>query len=425
MVGGMAQRASRGDRPGPRPAGELAAGPEHAAGPAAGPEIAGLLAHADAGARAAAVLELQRVVGNAGAGRLVARQPADAGGGGGGAGGAAADPLQQALQELRDSTELVDRNTAELIDGGRLTALYLEDLRTDPDSDALLDGWGIDKTAFVVRLSPAGERMVVQKNAIGTVYQEGGKSYIFVGKTLSVASMKATLVHESNHAMRLHEAGHTDAADSIERYADEFQAYWVDPDFRGEADLDKRAANIKAHLLRDYPALKARYDTDADFKAAVDAHTRPDANVLNSARWRAIEEAVAGWGTDESAIYAAIQAMSPEERAIARTDPNLMALLRGDLSGDELQRALLLLEGAGEATLQAIDAMSGLGTDEDALFRALGSMGTHEKLIVRRNAWFMGYLRDDLTDDEYARAMELLDVPVGDFPMPTRPERMA
>ena len=58
-------------------------------------------------------------------------------------------------------------------------------------------------------------------------------------------------------------------------------------------DLDDRAAQIRAHLLRDYPAIKGRYDTDAAFKAKVDGYTRPDANVLNSERWRRVQEAAA------------------------------------------------------------------------------------------------------------------------------------
>jgi hypothetical protein len=89
-----------------------------------------------------------------------------------------------------------------------------------------------------------------------------------------------------------------------------------------------------------------RYDSDADFKTQVDGYTRPDANVLNSQRWRRVEEAAAGWGTDESAIFTAIGEMSAEEKEAARNDSNFMAIIRSELSGEELDRALALL-GAG------------------------------------------------------------------------------
>jgi hypothetical protein len=382
----------------------------------------GALAGADAGARAAAVLGLQGRVANSGLSRLIARQGDHPEGGGTPA--RTGDEIQDALQELRDSGELIDRNTAERVDSGAMSVMYLGDLETDPESDALLDGWGFDKTQFVVRLSPAGARMVVQTNAQGTLYkEEDGTTWLFVARGVGVARMRTILVHETNHAMRLDE-GSTEAADSFERYQDEFQAYWV-AEFREVADLDDRASQIRAHILRDYPAVRGRYDTDEDFKALVDAYTRPDANVLNSERWRRIEEAAGGLGTDEAAIFAAIQAMSPEEREAARGDPNFMSLLRDELSGEDLERALLLLDGVTELTNQALDAMSGLGTDEDALFGALQAMSTDEKLVLRRNAGFMARLHDDLSGDELQRALELLEVPMGDYPVMTREEKMA
>jgi hypothetical protein len=380
------------------------------------------LALADTGARAAIVLGLQGRVANSGLSRVLARQ-GDHADGGGGPPAATGDEIQDALQELRDSGDLIDRNTAERVDSGALKVMYLDDLRTDPDNDALLEGWGYDKTQFVVRLSPAGAQMVVQTNAQGTLYtEEDGTIWLFVAKGVGVPRMRTILVHETNHAMRLHDG--SDAADSFERYQDEFQAYWVS-EFREVEDLDDRAAQIRAHLLRDYPAIKARYETDEDFKAQVDAYTRPDANVLNSERWRRIEEAAAGLGTDEAAIFAAIRAMSPEEREAAKGDPNFMALLRDELSGEDLARALMLLDGATELTAQALDAMSGLGTDEDALFAALQAMGTDEKLLLRRNADFMARLHDDLSGDELQRALELLEVPMGDFPVMAGEDQMA
>jgi len=264
--------------------------------------------------------------------------------------------------------------------------------------------------------------MVVQQNAQGTLTRDGDQQILIAARGVGVARMRSILVHETNHALRLEDG--TEDADSFARFQDEFQAYWV-AEFRGVADLDDRARQIREHILRDYPSLRARYDTDEDFKRQVDGYSRPDANVLNSARWRRIEEAAAGLGTDEDAIFEAIRSMPPEERAAVKSDPNFMGLLRDELSGEDLQRALLLLDGATEHTSAAIDAMSGLGTDEDALFAALEAMSTDEKLILSRNAWFMERIRDDLSGDELERALRLLQVPRGDFPVPSGATRMA
>jgi hypothetical protein len=265
-----------------------------------------------------------------------------------------------------------------------------------------------------VRLHPATkERMVIQTNADGT--QSG--NHIFIARSASVDRARTILIHEVNHAMRLHEGGHTDAANSFERYQDEFQAYWV-ADFRNVADLDERARQIRTHVLGSYPSLRARYDTDEDFKKLVDGYTRPDANVLNSPRWQAVEKAVQGLGTDEEAVYAAIRQMSAEERSAVLADPNFMDLLRGDLSGDALQKAIFLLEGFSDDVIAALDAMSGAGTDEDALFAAIERMSPIERDRLRNNQFFMQRVNDgELTADELERLMRML-APVGDFPAP-------
>lgn len=303
---------------------------------------------ATGGTPAPAPTELQRrlLAGNAAFARYAARQPAPPTPAQAPAPAPAAakgDVVQDALTELRASADATDRNTAKAIDAGTMTVRYLEDLKVDPDSDALLDGWGFDKTQLIVRLCPNGERRVIQRNAEGSAHDDCGKAWLFVAKSVSVARMRQLLVHETNHAMRLNE-GPRPTADSFERYKDEFQAYWI-AEFRGVADLDARARQICQHILKDYAALGARYKTDKDFKALVDGHKRPDGNVLNSANWRAAEEAMAGWGTDETKLFAALSAMDPAERALVKANTTFMQKLRDDLSGDELARALKILDG--------------------------------------------------------------------------------
>lgn len=253
------------------------------------------------------------------------------------------DVVRDALTELRASSEAIDRNTAAAIDGGALRVRYLADVQTDPDSDALLAGWGYDKTKLVVKVCPDGERRVIPLNAEGTAHSHGSHSYLFVARGVSVARMRQLLVHETNHALRL-EDGPRPAAESFERYKDEFQAYWV-AEYRGVADLDARARQIRAHILRDYAPIAARYGTDTAFKALVDGHTRPDGNVLNSPNWRAAEEALAGTGTDETKLFAALNAMNAAEKALVRANADFMQRMRTKLSGDSLTRATTILGG--------------------------------------------------------------------------------
>jgi hypothetical protein len=319
---------------------------------------------------------------------------------------ATGDVLQDALAELRASREQIDRNTSQAIDAGALSVRYLDDIATDPDSDALLTGWGFDKTQYIVKQCPNGEQLVLQRNFQGTAHDDCGTEWLFVSKAVSVARMRQILVHETNHAMRLEE-GPKPTADSFARYKDEFQAYWV-AEYRGVADLDVRATQVRAHILRDYVEIKARYATDAAFKTLVDGYSRPDGNVLNSLRVLAVEQAIAGWGTDEEGLFDAIRAMNASERAAVLADGNLMGRIRDDLSGDDLLRAELLVAGASTHTETAIAAMNGFGTDEQGLFAALSAMDPAERALVRGSAAFVARLHDDLSGDDLARALTLI-----------------
>jgi hypothetical protein len=245
------------------------------------------------------------------------------------------DPIGDTLVLLRYGESLLERNTAENIDSGKLKAHYMEDCATDPKSDELLKSWKMDPKVYVVLIHPdTKEQMIIQLNAIG--FRSGGA--IFVKRSQSIQSVRSTLVHETNHALEPDSISKAEAA-SFERYKDEFQAYWVDPDYAGVTDPDKRAAEIKAHILADYPQLKASYDADEDFKKKVDGHTRPSGNLINSARWAAIEQAVETAPVDAKVIVDNITAMSAEERAFVRADPNFSAMLGRGLGGAALKSA--------------------------------------------------------------------------------------
>ncbi|HEY6141020.1 MAG TPA: DUF4157 domain-containing protein [Thermoanaerobaculia bacterium] len=137
---------------------------------------------------------------------------------------------------------------------------------------------------------------------------------------------------------------------------------------------------------------------------------------------RALREAMEGAGTRESEIMAILTGRPPAElpaiRAAYQTlyGEVLVDRLKEELSGADLAQALQLeatglLEPADEIHV----AVSGLGTDEERLFAVLEEIkakGTIEATIDSYKAKGFGDMlwdiRDDLSGDELARAMELL-----------------
>ncbi|MEW5958058.1 MAG: hypothetical protein AB1801_10065 [Chloroflexota bacterium] len=185
-----------------------------------------------------------------------------------------AGPIQNATALLAGSEHEVDRNTAQRLLNGDTTAYYMEDLSQPPNVNDLVTGYGLDPTVFTIYLEPPGNtaHMIVQTNAQG--FRRRGTSKIFGLRSLSLSRWQTVLVHETNHARN------PDPTTPVERYKSEFRAYWV-AEYRGVADLDQRAREIKTHILRDYPQIKAPYDSNRAVKRAIDAHTRPEGNVTN------------------------------------------------------------------------------------------------------------------------------------------------
>jgi hypothetical protein len=160
----------------------------------------------------------------------------------------------------------------------------------------------------------------------------------------------------------------------------------------------------------------------------------PDAAEL----YRAMHGGLTGLGTDEDAIYRIIEGKTgPEIQQLrdaynAHYGRNLDADLRSELDDDEFARvspylnlptgpdtsaatnqaALAAKHQAAAAALR--QAMAGLMTDEDTIYRVLGDQ-TLDPAALRAEyqRQFPGRdldvdLRDDLDDDEYARAQALL-----------------
>lgn len=184
-----------------------------------------------------------------------------------------AGKIRDATGLLMLSTEAVDRNTAQLLVNGGVTAYYIDDLSQPPNVDQVVTGYGRDPADWTLYYQPNSKQMVwVQKNAQG--FRIHGQSNIFGFKNLTIDRWKTLLVHETNHARN------PDPTTPLENYKSEFRAYWV-AEYRVVADLDERARQIKTHVLNDYPEIKAAYDADEAVRNAINAHTRPDENITN------------------------------------------------------------------------------------------------------------------------------------------------
>ncbi len=142
-----------------------------------------------------------------------------------------------------------------------------------------------------------------------------------------------------------------------------------------------------------------------------------------------LKEAMDGWGTDEDAIYAALAGRSqPEVDSIALayqrlTNRALQADLQDELSGDELARvrnvsSRMAADPAAQAwaiAVQLREAMAGWGTNEEAVYAALAGRPTEMRAAIDAayqritGRSLMDDLRDDLTESEMARALQLMN----------------
>lgn len=130
-------------------------------------------------------------------------------------------------------------------------------------------------------------------------------------------------------------------------------------------------------------------------------------NLLSVAQAREeILKATKGLGTDEKRVYNAIS-NCVNRRAIIEDSVAIKAI-KGDMSGHELWKCYLHVE-YGHATFpkpirDLWDATKGMGTDEDAVFKALESMDSRAK-----NAYNLSFiLRKELSGEDLEKALDLI-----------------
>jgi hypothetical protein len=163
-----------------------------------------------------------------------------------------------------------------------------------------------------------------------------------------------------------------------------------------------------------------------------------------------LHSAMAGWGTDEEAIFVSLQKLEKDATAIAALKKayqdtykeDLESEIRSELSGSELDLALELLGAGGtgkapmvggapagaadvEAAAQRLHtAMEGWGTDEEAVYAALLPFNRDAtKLTTLKTAYKTKYgteleddIKSEMSSDELAYALYLLNAPPSGTP---------
>jgi hypothetical protein len=175
-------------------------------------------------------------------------------------------------------------------------------------------------------------------------------------------------------------------------------------------------------------------------------HRAPLPDKDNEAIVARLHEAMAGWGTDEEAIFVSLQKLNKDAAAIAKVkelykktaSSELEGDIRDEMSGTELALACELLGVGGKAVgatpgndaeILAVvkrlhSAMDQWGTDEEAIYAALIPFNRDpakvEKLKKAYTDEFKGGLtgkgleadiRDEMSSDELAYALYLMNAP--------------
>jgi hypothetical protein len=123
-----------------------------------------------------------------------------------------------------------------------------------------------------------------------------------------------------------------------------------------------------------------------------------------------LREAIDGWGTDESAIYARLQRATVAEMQEVMADRALMADLRSDLNQSEMSRVLDMLQAPLADKLRL--AMAGWGTDEGYIHRSLARASQAELLAIANDPALLAALEGELSGEDLRRVLDRLNVPL-------------
>ncbi|NOY25403.1 MAG: hypothetical protein GXP62_05975 [Oligoflexia bacterium] len=121
-----------------------------------------------------------------------------------------------------------------------------------------------------------------------------------------------------------------------------------------------------------------------------------------------IREGAAGWGTDETRIFQALQRASTSDLAALKADSQTIAILSSELSSDDFRLAMAYVNGQGTLAASMRRSINGLGTDEDAIWTALSGASATEKAFVLAQPALTRDLRRDLSASDWYKCDKLL-----------------
>lgn len=140
------------------------------------------------------------------------------------------------------------------------------------------------------------------------------------------------------------------------------------------------------------PAQPARPAVPAGPPGVTPGYTKEQAAKDATELYRATKGGVTGWGTDEDAVFKALDKKSPGDIALIRQsfkehyNLDLDKTLREELSGDDLKRANSILAGnKGNAGAAAIQQQTGWFGDKDAIIKTLQQASPSERQSIARS----------------------------------------
>jgi len=248
--------------------------------------------------------------------------------------------LDSILLYMHRQSNRTTRNTARLFagEGSRQARFNYDAMTLRHDSDAIVRDRGLDRDEHAFYFFGRTENNMHQHgpNTVGTV--QGTDTVLLRGRDrwgirLTRNDVIATWAHETSHLLTSSYGEHPDTdtdSSSLDRYKDEFRAYWIEPVGRWArmAPNDNKARGIRRHIVgrrRDdpsaYPRLRNRYWNPANttFKNNVDQHLRPDGfNLTNNPNldrlFNLLQDATMGVGSTDDVLSHIVRVMSPQER---------------------------------------------------------------------------------------------------------------
>jgi hypothetical protein len=220
-----------------------------------------------------------------------------------------------------------------------------------------MDGWGTDERAVLDGLF-TGRRDMVQaiRSAYDSRYSPG----------LSATIRKELSGDTLTKALRLLENGDLTLSDKIKEGA----SGWGTDEGKIFDALERASPEELAAARNDAQVVRIlAAELSGEDLALANAYLSGQGQLAAQLR-----RAVGGWGTDEEAIFRAIEAADSSSRAFVLSQPKIMGHLSSDLNASDFQKARRMLRGELTNIDRLEITMAGWGTDEAGVAAALAGL---------------------------------------------------